>query len=121
MALTKRQQQQEKKLIKALTAVCESAKSQIPGFKWLTHDHDQSNFPKGLRVVWVFDSQQSMAHAMQTGLDELMMSLSRDALHAANLNMNAAQLSVAFDNEEACKQLDQGDWAIRLARSRRLI
>lgn len=121
MALTNRQQkQQEKKLIKALTMACESAKSQIPGFMWLTHDYDQSNFPNGLRVIWVFDSQQSMARAIQTALDKIMVSLSNDALHEANLNMNVAKLSVTFDNEEACQQQEQGDWEKRLTRSRRL-
>jgi len=120
MVLTKRQlQQQENALIKALTTACESAKVQIPGFKWLTHDYDQNHFPTGLRVIWIFDSQQTMDDAIEAGLDALMHSLSNDALIQAGLNIKSSSFRVAFDNEQACQRVDQGDWKRRLSRTRR--
>lgn len=122
MALTKGQgQQQENALIKALTIVCETAKAQVPGFKWLTHDHDQNNFPKGLRVIWIFDNQQTMDHAIQTDLAHLMRCLTQEALSQAKLNIKKSSIRITFDNEQACLRVDHGDWQKRLARTRQII
>lgn len=48
MVITKRQQRQmERQLIASLTDACESAKTEIPGFNWLTHDNGNQAFPAG--------------------------------------------------------------------------
>ena len=60
MSLSKRTQAQiERRLITTLTEACETAKTQIPGFVWLTHVVDYEAFPASLKVVWVFDTQAS--------------------------------------------------------------
>ena len=46
-------------LIRMLTTACETAKSEIVGFQWLTHDVDYERFPQSLCVTWLFDSEAS--------------------------------------------------------------
>jgi hypothetical protein len=36
----------ERRLIATLTDACETAKTEIPGFDWLTHTVDYTAFPK---------------------------------------------------------------------------
>lgn len=121
MNLTKRQRQQlENALVKALTVACETAKVEIAGFEWLTHDYDQNNFPTGLRIIWIFDQQQTMDDALQAGLDARMYSLTQIALTQAGLGLAPAHFRVTFDNEQACQRVDQGDWKRRLFRTRRM-
>lgn len=43
----------ERRLIAALTDACEIAKTEMPGFEWLTHTVDYHAFPQSLRVIWV--------------------------------------------------------------------
>ncbi|MGX5914785.1 hypothetical protein ACR0ST_08655 [Aliidiomarina sp. Khilg15.8] len=44
----------DNEIIRALTAVCEQAKDNVMGFRWLTHDVDYERFPESLRVTLVF-------------------------------------------------------------------
>ncbi|PZW64390.1 hypothetical protein F471_03911 [Pseudomonas sp. URMO17WK12:I1] len=54
----------ERELIRTLTDACETAKSEIVGFQWLTHEVDYERFPESLLVTWMFDSEANRARAL---------------------------------------------------------
>ncbi|VXC66928.1 conserved hypothetical protein [Pseudomonas sp. 8Z] len=54
----------ERELIRTLTNACETAKSEIVGFQWLTHEVDYEQFPQSLVVTWMFDSEANKARAL---------------------------------------------------------
>ncbi|MGN8103864.1 hypothetical protein [uncultured Pseudomonas sp.] len=105
----------ERRLIAALTDACEIAKVEIPGFDWLTHTVDYHAFPQSLRVIWVFDSVASKAHALATGADARMRELTTAALDDADVHVPNIARCVSFDSEEECHLRHGGDWRRRLA------
>ena len=57
MLLSKRDQARiERRLVATLTEACETAKAEIEGFSWLTHEVDYTVFPASLMVTWIFDT-----------------------------------------------------------------
>jgi hypothetical protein len=119
MLLSKREQAQiERRLATTLTEACETAKAQIVGFSWLTHEVDYAAFPSSLRVVWIFDTQAHQEQALAAGQGERMLALTATALDQADISLNPLARHVLFDNEEACRRANGGDWQQRLARLR---
>ena len=120
MAATKRQSKQlERQLMASLTEACETAKAEIPGFSWLTHDTGQADFPAGLRVTWIFDTQASLDQALADGAGERMRALTESALAESGLQVADLSACLQFDSEEACKRAQRGDWLARLDQLRR--
>lgn len=106
----------DRRLIAALTDACETAKTEIPGFDWLTHTVDYSAFPQSLRVIWVFDSRASKEHALSTGADTRMRELTAAALNDADVHGAPMGRCVHVDSEEECRLRHDGDWRVRLAK-----
>lgn len=106
----------ERRLVTALTHACETAKAQIPGFEWLTHEVDYQAFPQSLRVVWVFDSEASKAAALAKGQAARMHELTVEALADAEVQLAKPERWVHVDSEEQCQRQQGGDWRLRLAR-----
>ncbi len=74
MPSSKREQARtERQLVKTLTQACETAKSEMPGFCWLTHDVGYAAFPASLQVIWVFDTLADKHAALAGGLDGRMI------------------------------------------------
>lgn len=120
MTLTKRQSKQlERQLVAALTEACETAKAEVPGFSWLTHDTGSEDFSAGLRVTWIFDSQDSLDRALAGGDGERMRALTQTALAEADIEVLDLAACTQFDSEEACARAQAGDWQARLAQLRR--
>ncbi|MBW8354980.1 MAG: hypothetical protein K0M54_14250 [Pseudomonas sp.] len=119
MPLNKRQQAaMERLLAVTLTEACESAKAQIEGFAWLTHEADYAAFPSSLVVVWVFDTQAHKERALDAGQGPLMIELTARALNEAQVCLDSLAAHVFFDSEEQCRRGNAGDWAQRLKRLR---
>ncbi|MCS3511261.1 hypothetical protein [Pseudomonas grimontii] len=117
MPLTNRETARlERRLIATLIDACETAKTEIPGFDWLTHTVDYTTFPQSLRVIWVFDSRASKEHALSTGADQRMRELTAAALHDADVHGASMERCVHFDSEEECRLRHDGDWRLRLAK-----
>ncbi len=93
----------ERQLITCLTDACETAKSEIVGFQWLTHEADFEAFPQSLRVVWVFDTQAHREQALAAGLAARMIELTAMALAAADVTIANPARHVFFDSEEQCQ------------------
>lgn len=94
----------------ALTAACEQFLEDIPGFKWLTHQANYTNFPASLLITCVFDDLQSQELADTAVIHKLLNA----KLLKIGVKLQAPK-QVIFDSEEVCTQENEGDWAMRLA------
>jgi len=101
-------------VIKALTVACETLKSQVAGFEWLTHYAHYDRFPGSLAVICVFDRPESLAEACRQQLDVYMRKLIQSHLLKAGIVLKDARKHVFFDNEVDCQQEHGGDWPRRL-------
>jgi hypothetical protein len=104
----------EKKLIQVLTLCCEEFKDKVKGFEWLTHIVDFSNITQSIKIVCVFDNNDTlnsainkdeltrMSHNIVSCLKDLGITLKKPAKH------------IVFDSEENCNLSHQGNWKKRL-------
>ena len=106
----------ERRLAATLTEACETAAAEIHGFEWLTHAVDPAQFQQSLRVIWVFDTEESKDRAISVGQDARMRELTSLALKRIDVGSQNLVRCVRFDSEEACLRHDGGDWRTRLAR-----
>ncbi|HCS46512.1 MAG TPA: hypothetical protein DIW52_27530 [Pseudomonas sp.] len=121
MGLSKREQAHfERRLVATLTEACETAKAELVGFAWLTHEIDYADFPSSLRVVWVFETQAQKDQALASGQGGRMIELTAQALSEAQVTVSPVSAHVQFDSEEACQRANGGNWQLRLARKRSL-
>lgn len=105
----------EQALARYLTDACEAAKAELVGFSWLTHEIDYARFPQSLQITWIFETEGQKA-AMRGAGAARIESLTRDALEQAGIDIKALMAPVHLDSEEACQQIDGGNWSRRLAR-----
>lgn len=106
----------ERRLVACLTEACETAKTEIQGFSWLTHTVDYGRFPASLQVVWVFDTRVNRELARTGGQNLRMIELVAAALGEAGIELNPIAPHVHFDSEEECQRTHGGDWQQRLVR-----
>lgn len=117
MPSSKREQARaERQLVTALTQACETAKSEMPGFRWLTHEVDYAAFPASLQVVWVFDTLAEKQTALACGLGERMIELTAAAFEEAQVSVSNVSAHVHVDCEEQCHLENGGDWQQRIKR-----
>ena len=108
----------ERRLVATLTDACETAKAEIDGFEWLTHEANPEAFERTLQVIWVFDTQAGKERALSRGQDARMRELTVAALEDAGVSLNQPERRVHFDSEEECNLRHGGDWRVRLNRFR---
>jgi len=96
----------------ALTAACEQFLEDVPGFQWLTHQANYTNFPASLFISCVFDTQASQEQADAAAIHRLLQS----KLLKIGVKLKAPKQQVVFDSEQACTQENDGNWAVRLTR-----
>lgn len=113
---TREHAHRERRLVASLTQACETGKTELVGFTWLTHRVDYQQFPASLRVVWVFDTQANQDQACANGQTERMRELTAEAFRAAEISVASVAAHVHFDSEEQCQRADAGNWPQRLAR-----
>ncbi|PKM27158.1 MAG: hypothetical protein CVV08_22875 [Gammaproteobacteria bacterium HGW-Gammaproteobacteria-12] len=89
----------ERELIRTLTLACETAKSEIVGFQWLTHEVDYERFPQSLRVTWMFDSEASRARALASPDKARMLALTQAAFDEVGISVSSIAEHVAFSVE----------------------
>jgi len=99
MMPTKTERKLENAIVKALTRVCESAKQQDIGFKWVTHTVDLKNVLNSLIVTCIFEDQQSLYHIHSQGIDNELISAIQSELKAVNVVLINPELHVKFDTE----------------------
>lgn len=91
----------ERELVRALTVACETAKAEIAGFKWLTHQVDYDKFPRSLMVTWVFDSDANMKAAIASEDKNRMFALTLEAFEDIGITVSSVASHVEFDSEES--------------------
>lgn len=94
----------------ALTAACEQFLEDVPGFQWLTHQANYTNFPASLLISCVFDTPASQELADAAVIHRLLQA----KLLKIGVKLKAPKQQVIFDSEQACTQENDGDWAVRL-------
>ncbi len=105
----------ERRLTRALTEACETAKPMLPGFCWLTHLVDYRHFPESLRVVWVFETQDDLARALKGEGRQRMRELTEAAFFEVGLEVDSIDAHLDADSEEECRRVHGSDWERRLS------
>ena len=77
----------DNQLRRVLTDVCEIALKDIEGFQWLTHLVNYSNFPKSLKVVCVFDTNNNLAGFMSGNSEKELIQLIKTQLKKAGVEL----------------------------------
>ncbi|MEG5265931.1 hypothetical protein TRP66_16670 [Pseudomonas sp. JDS28PS106] len=115
MASSKRKHaNMERELARSLTTACELAKSEFPGFEWLTHRVDYDHFPQSLVVTWVFNKDVEMHQASSSKDRARIAELTQTALEDIGISISNIETHLEFDSEERCASANGGDWAARL-------
>ncbi len=96
----------------ALTSACEQFLEDIPGFQWLTHQANYTNFPASLLVTCVFDSRDNQ----QSADIDVIVRLIQSKLLKIGVKFKSPRQQIIFDCEESCSTEDDGDWNRRLGR-----
>ena len=95
--MKKTDKKREKVIIQGLTRVCEIAKNEVDGFKWLTHTVDYDDFPNSLMVHCIFTSDESIKEVINSGQDEAIFKLICDELVLIDINFKGISNRVTFD------------------------
>lgn len=96
----------------ALTAACDQFLEDIPGFQWLTHQANYTNFPASLMITCVFDTDESCDHADKQEIYKVI----QGKLLKIGVKFKSPEKQITFDSEEACAMQDEANWTNRLAR-----
>ncbi|WP_372942699.1 Fis family transcriptional regulator [Shewanella sp.] len=99
----------------ALTDVCEHALDLYSGFEWITHSVDYGSFPKSLRIVCVFDTEQQLRQFNHQGHKATLLAHIKHNLTDVGIVLHNIDKQVSFDTETACQQQHHGNWALRLS------
>lgn len=97
----------------ALTDVCESALKEFTGFEWLTHLVKYSDFPKSLKIICVFDTNNNLTSFLNSNnryeLEELIV----NNLLCAEVRIKNITNHISYDTEEECEKNNNGKWGDR--------
>ncbi len=107
----------ERRLITTLTEACETAKSEINGFTWLTHTADLNALAETLKIIWVFETLADRKLA-EVDAKARIFALTAIALDEAGIELKLTDRNVRFDSEQECENAQGGDWQKRLAKGR---
>jgi len=99
----------------ALTDVCETALKEIDGFQWLTHLVNYSDFPKSLKVICVFDTNEQLSAFTSNHNQHILTSSIQIKLNEMGVKLKSMADHISYDTEENCEKNHNGNWAARLA------
>jgi hypothetical protein len=97
----------------ALTDVCETALKEIDGFQWLTHLVNYSHFPKSLKVICIFNTNENLSNFMSHSRRKGLESLIQNKLVEISVNVKNVSDYITYDTEQNCKHQHNGNWAER--------
>lgn len=84
-------------IIKALNCVCEIAKHDVDGFKWISHKVNFRNFPDSLRVACSFENSQYIQNLGDKGGKGLRL-LIQTSLKTEGILLKDINHQIHFDN-----------------------
>jgi hypothetical protein len=115
MKLTKTNQKIDNNVCKALTIACELSLHEIPGFVWLTHRANYTNFPASLVITCVFTTEEEITAMQAQQQDDLLRTSIQKQLLKVGVVVKNIKHNVCFDSEQVCQEQHNGQWSERLA------
>ncbi|MFT5759121.1 MAG: hypothetical protein ACI9LM_003875 [Alteromonadaceae bacterium] len=104
----------ENQLRVTLTNVCDIALKEFTGFQWLTHLVNYSDFPKSLKVVCVFDTNDNHSKFLVEKNSQVLSLLIQKKLFESGINIKNMGKHLTYDTEENCEKDHYGNWGDRL-------
>ena len=104
----------DNKLRIALTEVCDIALKDFTGFQWLTHIVNYTNFPKSLKIVCVFDTNDNLSNFKAKDISLNLSTLIQKKLFEIDVPLKSMSNHITYDTEENCENNHHGKWADRL-------
>lgn len=98
-----------------LTEVCEAALKEFNGFEWLTHIVNYDDFPRSLRIVCIFDSNENLHDFMSLSHHHSFNLLIERSLLAIDIKLKHTHKQISYDTEENCELKNAGNWAQKLS------
>jgi hypothetical protein len=114
--MRKKDKKLDNQLRVALTDTCETALKDVAGFQWLTHLVNYADFPKSLKVVCVFDTNDNYHHFMETASHDGLKRLIHKKFFEIGIKVNNITNHLSYDTQENCDKNNSGKWADRLAK-----
>ena len=108
--LKKNEKEIESAIVKTLNSVCKTLKHGSKGFSCLTHFVDYSNFPQSLKLVFVFDTNQSLESAKNEALFKKFFELTETRLTGEGVYVKCLDKAVFFDTEENGADFNDASW-----------
>lgn len=105
----------ENKLRISLTSACEELLEAVQGFEWLTHLVDYAAYPKSLKVICVFDTEENRTRSLALGENKMIFDIVQKHLSSEGINLASERKQLLLDSEENCLTQNQGRWPERLA------
>lgn len=102
--MRKTDKKMDNQLCVVLTEVCEITLKECSGFQWLTHLVNYNKFPKSLKVVCVFDTNDSVHRFIATDRHDELLILIQKKLLEVGIGINNIANHVSFDSEENRKR-----------------
>ncbi|PCJ30127.1 MAG: Fis family transcriptional regulator [Gammaproteobacteria bacterium] len=104
-----------------LTQVCETALKEIDGFQWLTHLVNYSDFPKSLKVICIFDTNEKLLAFTTSSDNNVLRAAILSKLNGIGIKLKSVDSHISYDSEESCAKQHNGNWANRLTGNNRYI
>ncbi|MCL1137081.1 Fis family transcriptional regulator [Shewanella pneumatophori] len=95
--MTKTEKKIDKLISGALTLVCESAKEDVNGFLWLTHQVNFSKVSDSLVIRFMFESQTALSEAIEIGQTQQLALLSERILNQHDIKLTQALKQCRFE------------------------
>lgn len=100
----------ENAIVKALNNVCETLTVESDGFCWLTHFVDYSNFPQSLKLVCVYETNQSLEAARNNAIVHSVLELTESRLKHEGVFIQASDKAIFFDTVENGADVERVGW-----------
>jgi hypothetical protein len=115
--MRKSDKKMEKQLRVTLTNVCDTALKEFKGFQWLTHLVNYDNFPKTLKIVCIFDTNDNLSTFLHEDSCHQLCILVQKQLFEIGISLKGMNDHLVYDTEENCESSHQGNWANKLKNS----
>lgn len=112
--MRKSDKKMENQLIITLTEVCDTALKNFTGFEWLTHLVNYNNFPKSLKIICVFDTNENLSRFISSNSTHALGKLIHTKFFDIGIDIKSITSHISYDTEEDCQKNNNGKWADRL-------
>ncbi len=112
--MKKTDKKRENQIRDTLTDICDYALDHFEGFEWLTHRVDYARFPKSLKIICVFDTNDNLKEFMKNHQREFNDKIKTE-MAAIEAPIADTGRQIKYDTEQKCQEMNGGHWGDRLA------